>query len=186
MAVIKLFQRFAPLLLLATAGCGGPSSANQRIEDENARVGRKRDAVYPLAGQVLIDGLPAKTAKGGQKIIVMLNDVSQPDAPLGARHFVECNREGRFAFNSYLDDDGVPPGHYIVTIAELTHRKKRGYSGPDLLKNLYNDPEKNANVEQFKIDHKPPGKRDYTFDLRVDGEEPVTTPGPKSLTAIAN
>jgi hypothetical protein len=116
----------------------------------------------------------------------MLNDPSQPDAPLGARAFVECNRDCLFAFNTYLDADGVPPGHYVVTIAQLTHRKKRGYTGPDLLKNLYNDPEKNAKVDQFNIEHKAPGKRDHTFDLRVAGEEPVDTPGPKALTAIAN
>ncbi len=102
------------------------------------------------------------------------------------RAFVECNRDGRFAFNTYFDDDGVPPGRYVVTIAQLTYRKKRGYTGPDLLKNLYNDPEKNATVEQFKIEHKPPGRRDYSFDLRVAGEEPVATPGPKALTAIGN
>jgi hypothetical protein len=55
-----------------------------------------------------------------------------------------------------------------------------------LLKNLYNDPEKNANVPEFNIEHKPPGKRDYAFELNVVGEEPVLNPSPKSLVAIGN
>jgi hypothetical protein len=92
---------------------------------------------------------------------------------------------GNLASSACLDD-GVPAGRYVVTIAQLTYRKKRGHIGPDLLKNLDNDPEKNAKVEQFNIEHKPPGRRDYSFDLRVAGEEPVATPGPKALTAIAN
>jgi hypothetical protein len=186
MVVTKTLALACVVLLLAISGCGGPSSANQLIDAEIARAGGSRNSVYPLAGQILIDGLPAKTAKAGQKIIVMLNNASQPNAPLGARSFVECGRDGRFVFRTYLDADGVPPGHYVVAIAQLTYRKKRGYIGPDGLKNLYNDPEKNAKVDQFNIEHKAPGKTNYAIELKLEGEEPVSNPGPKALIAIGN
>ena len=72
------------------------------------RMGKTRDKVFPLAGRVLLDGQPANFKKASQKLIVMLNDPAHPEAPLGARPFVECGRDGRFTFNSYLEGDGVP------------------------------------------------------------------------------
>ena len=49
----------------------------------------------------------------------------------------------------------------------------RGYVGPDQLKNLYNDPDTNGQNPDFRIEHKPPGKKDYHFDLAVAGKEPA-------------
>ena len=158
----------------------------ERIDAEIRRTGKSRDAVFPLAGQVLLDGRPVELKKASQKLIVMLNDAALPDVPIGARRFVECGPDGRFVFSTYLDADGVPPGHYIVTFAQLTYKKKRGHCGPDALKNLYNDPDENSKSADFNIDHHAPGKTDYLFDLQIAGKEPITSPGPKALIAISN
>ena len=48
-----------------------------------------------------------------------------------------------------------------------------GFVGPDQLMNLYSDPDTNGQIPEFKIDHKPPGKKDYAFNLAVAGKEPA-------------
>jgi hypothetical protein len=55
---------------------------------------------------------------------------------------------------------------------------------PDELKNLYNDPDKNAKEEKFKLDLKLPGQEGYQVDLAVAGKEPVETPGPNAVTRL--
>ncbi|HUE15288.1 MAG TPA: hypothetical protein VMR25_14050, partial [Planctomycetaceae bacterium] len=60
---------------------------------------------------------------------------------------------------------------------------KGDLQGPDGFKNLYNDPEKNAKVPEFKIDQQAPGKSDYKFDLKLAGQQEAE-PGPKALTTI--
>lgn len=76
--------------------------------------------------------------------------------------------------------DGVKTGTYVVTFAQpkLVGERRRG---PDALENLYNDPDKNAQVPEFKIDHQAPEKKDYVFDLKVAGM-PRGTTGPHSFT----
>ena len=63
---------------------------------------------------------------------------------------------------------------------------KRGLLGPDQLKNLYNDPDKNKSIPEFHIDHKAPGRKDYVFDLKLAGKEPVEPPGQFALTSLAD
>jgi hypothetical protein len=173
----------ALIAALECVGCG-PPDANTQVNAELARTGKQRVDVYPLAGRVTIDGQPpAELMKGRMRVIVMLNDVSKPDAPPASRPFVECDPEGQFKFSSYGKADGLPAATYVVTIADLKYNKKEGYVGPDGFKNLYNDPEKNANIPEFKIDHKAPGKSDYDFDLKV-GSKDAATAGPKALTTI--
>ena len=45
--------------------------------------------------------------------------------------------------------------------------------GPDGLKNLYSDPEKNKNEKEFNIEVAEPGKGDYEFNLSIAGKEGV-------------
>ncbi len=103
-------------------------------------------------------------------------------SPIDGRTWL-LNRTDLLVFSSYGIGDGVPPATYVVVFAVLTDKKKHGYVGPDELKNLYNDPEKNEKIPEFKIDHKAPGKTDYDFNLKVAGNE-NPTPGPKALTSI--
>jgi hypothetical protein len=58
------------------------------------------------------------------------------------------------------------------------------FGPPDELKNLYNDPDVNAQLPQFKVDVAEPGKTDYFFDLKVEGKEPAATPGKRAVTKI--
>ena len=168
---------------LVCCGCG-PSTAEQRVSAELHRTGKQRVAVYPLAGRVTIDGIPPSAiAKGRSKVLVMLNNVSNPDDPPEKRPFMEADPDGAFRFSTYGNGDGVPAGKYVFTFAQLNFRKKEGYVGPDGLKNLFNDPEKNVDKSDFTIEHKAPGRKNYVFDLRTLGEEEAT-PGPKALIKI--
>ena len=146
--------------------------------------GQQRAVVFPLAGKVTIDGHAPDTRPGGKRVIVILTDPNKPEAPASSLRRAQCQSNGDFAFNMYGNADGVVAGKYVVAIVELKFdKKKRGYIGLDGLKNLYNDPEKNAKETGFVIDHKPPGKTDYEFNLQVEGRDPGTL-GPHSITAF--
>ncbi len=111
----------------------------------------------------------------------MLNDPEKLDVPPAKRRYVETTPSGDFSFSTYEPQDGIKPGKYVLTFAILKERGKFGMVGPDKLNNLYNDPDKNADIAEFKIDHKAPGKSDYSFNLELAGRE-AATPGPHSIT----
>jgi hypothetical protein len=82
---------------------------------------------------------------------------------------------------------------FALLLAGCTHESKLhptgvggsdGFGPPDDLKNLYNDPEKNAQIPEFNLDVEAPGKADYVFRLTIEGKQPVTTPGAHAFTAI--
>jgi hypothetical protein len=98
--------------------------------------------------------------------------------------FKICNPDGSFSFNTYTKDDGYLPGHYILAFAALRRGMGRKFLGPDRLKNLYNDPEVNANKPEFVLDLRPPGKTEFTIDLKVAGEEPVERPGLHAIVEL--
>ena len=79
------------------------------------------------------------------------------------------------------------PAHHLF--GESSPSPKQ--TSPILLKNrfftafqsyLYNDRDKNAVKQEFRLDLRPPGKRDDTIDLKVAGVEP--TPGKNATTEI--
>jgi hypothetical protein len=57
------------------------------------------------------------------------------------------------------------------------------YFGPDELKNLYSDPDKNAKEDIYVLDVKPPGKDNYQFELSIAGKE-VVPRGPNAVKEI--
>jgi len=180
-----LTRMFLGCLLLGAAGCGKKLSPNQRVEKELSQLGKSTAAVLPFAGKVLVDGQPAQGTTPSQKIVVVLFNRAQPKLPVNERPHAECNERGEFAFTTYSSADGVAPGEYVVAIAQLFVRSKdNSCEGPDGLKNLYNDPDKNDKIPEFTINHAPPGKTDYVFNLKLAGEEPVSTPGPRSVSEI--
>jgi len=148
--------------ILATLGLG---------ERTFAQAPRPRHP-FPLAGKVKID---ARAPGEGATVVVMLNgDVGGKVEPCCAF----CKPDGTFRF-----DGGHSPGRFVITIARLRMRKGvkwTEYLGPDRLRNLYNDPDKNAQCPEFVIDHQAPGKTDYLFDLKVAGTPPVQ-PGANAL-----
>jgi hypothetical protein len=164
-------------------GCGGSPNAEQVLNSHLKQEKIERQKVYPLAGHVTIDGHPP--GSDTNVVIVVLNETRSPQVPVEKRPRVVCTPAGEFSFSAYLADDGFPPGDYILTFAMLAETK-RGFHGPDQLKNLYNDPEKNKSIPEFHIDHKPPGRKDYAFDLKLAGKEPVEPAGQFALTAPAN
>jgi hypothetical protein len=60
----------------------------------------------------------------------------------------------------------------------------RKIGGPDMLKNLYNDPEKNLKDPDFVIDLQAPGITDKTFNLRVVGKDSPPVPGRYAITKV--
>jgi hypothetical protein len=167
------------------AGCGGTISGSQALDQQLKASGSKREAIARFAGTVTIDGQPP--APGSKEaVVVILYDPRNPPSAGKPPRFAFCRGEGRFEFDTYERGDGVPEGTYVALFAQpkVAGRGSPGFKPPDALKNLYNDPEKNALVPEFKIDVTAPGRTDYTFNLEVAGKDPVVEPGPKAVTAI--
>jgi hypothetical protein len=171
----------AVLAALLTAG-GCESKSDRALDYALKSAGQARAVVYPLAGKVTIDGEEPKLSRR-QKLVVMLNDLPNPNALIAERVYAVAGPHGEFTFRTYTADDGVPPGKYVVTFAVFKQRGKIGLDGPDALQNLYNDPDKNANVQELVIDHKRPGDRKHEFELMIAGRDPGT-PGPHALTTL--
>jgi hypothetical protein len=185
----------------AVSGCNGQRSGNQALDDQfkdNPQF--KKTSVAKFAGTVTIDGqAPAKE----WKLFVILTDAQHLDENAHVdkpRLCVPCDSEGKFVFGTYDKADGVVPGKYVVTFVELhppaakslgkggrpgafSVGARASYLGPDELKNLYNDPDKNKGEPTFNVDLQPPGKDNYTFDLAVAGKETAPA-GPNAVTKI--
>jgi hypothetical protein len=169
-------------LAIFACGCGGHTSADQALNKALLREGLERQRVFPLAGVVTVDGLPPQFDPQ-QPVVVILIDTRAPPRQLAVPYFVPCDREGHFQFSTYKRGDGVKPGHYVVAIAKLRRMLGR-FVGPDQFQNLFNDPEKNAKDPRFQLDHRQPGKTDYTFDLTVAGIQPPENTPPKAIISL--
>jgi hypothetical protein len=154
------------LILALLYGCGRRPSAEERLELAFKNAGIERVTVFPLAGTVMVDGQPPSNTS---TVLVMLSDASKPDIPRTRRRFARCETDGTFAFTTYLRGDGVAQGHYVVTFVQIKANKALDFAGPDEFGNLYSDPRRS----EFKIEHKPPGRKDLIFDLQIAGRAPV-------------
>jgi hypothetical protein len=168
-------RKWAPVLAigcLVAIGCGSKSDrAAQAFRD----AGIEKLDVARVAGIVTIDG-----AAPAPFTLVMLWDPKKPD---GVFHAI-CDSNGQFEFTSYERGDGVPPGQYVVLFAQFNMARRLGdFEAPDMLHNLYNDPDKNAAKAEFQITVSAPGKDDYHFDLSVAGVQPGVA-GPHSITEL--
>jgi hypothetical protein len=184
-SVLRSYALLAAMVIASAAGCtrqSGPA-----VDDLLKASGQSKMDVCPLAGRLTIDGHgPDADGKADLKhrIIIVAHSADNLDAPVSGLGKVICKPNGEFAFSMYGGEkDGLPTGKYVLTVAKLLFDRKRGYVGPDRLKNLYNDPEKNSRIPEFVVDLQPPGKTDYVIELQVDGRDPVT-PGPKAVTAF--
>jgi hypothetical protein len=150
------------LAALVAAGCGGAQNVDQRIDRALREAGTLRVAVFPLSGKVTVDGEPPS---GTGVALVMLSDPAKLDVPLAQRRFAHCESDGRFIFTTYKYGDGIPEGDYVVTLAQLSENGSLNSRGPDGFRNLYSDPR----TSEFKIEHRPPGRTDYTLELHIEG-----------------
>ncbi len=167
--------------IVASSGCSG-QSASSALDYSLANAKLAKEGVYPLAGQVTVDGQPPQLEKR-DNLIVMLNEPGKMEIPSAQKRNVTVRPDGSFAFSTYGPNDGIRPGKYILTFAVLRAKGKIGDLGPDKLNNLYNDPDKNSTIPEFVIDHQAPGKSDYRFNLEVAGKEGLAA-GPHALTDL--
>jgi hypothetical protein len=138
---------------------------------------------------VTVDG---GTQVGEDQLFVFLADPQHLDKQPKTQ---PCTKDGTFEFTTYSPGDGVPLGKYVVGFVAL-HATKKGrgagpasgvvpYHGPDGLKNLYNDPDKNKDIPEFLVDVTQPGRTDYDFNLTVAGKE-AGRAGPHALKGLAD
>jgi hypothetical protein len=177
------FTMLAGVLASMCQGCGSATQSAREALDrqykDNPQL--KRPDLAKFAGTVTVDGQPP--AKG-TVIVVILNDPKKPAPRNKPSQYAISDPNGHFEFSTSLKGDGTLPGSYVVTFAELHPHGRRGFFPPDELKNLYNDPDKNGDKQEFRLELQSPGKPDYTIDLKVAGEEPVSKPGPNATTEI--
>jgi hypothetical protein len=148
--------------------------------------------VGKFSGRVTVDG---GTQVGEDQLFVFLSDPQHLEKPM--KYMARCQPEnGSLEFTTYLPGDGVPLGKYVVGFVALHPVAKAAggggpaggpvpLRGPDGLKNLYNDPDKNKDVKEFVVEVTQPGRTDYEFNLTVAGKEPAR-PGPHSVKSMAN
>jgi len=164
--------------VLLVAGCSSGQTTNQAIDMALANAGKTRSAVCPLAGKITVDGMPPDLAEA-EWIVMMLKDPANPKAE---GRIAVISRSGEFAFKTFGADDGVKAGTYIATFTKLKRGQHKQYPGPDQFLNLYDDPDRNLKeYPELKIDHQPPGKKNYVFDLKIAGREAVAA-GPNAVT----
>jgi hypothetical protein len=181
LAVLHVAVLHVPVLhaaVLLVAGCSSGPTYDQAVDKALANAGQKREAVYPLAGKITVDGMPPDLAEG-EWIVMMLKDPANPKAD---GRIAVISRSGEFAFKTFGTGDGVKAGTYIVTLTKLKRGQHKQYPGPDQFQNLYDDPDRNLKESpELKINHQPPGKKDYVFDLKIAGREAVAA-GPNAVT----
>jgi hypothetical protein len=177
------------LLGLFLGGCGsGTQTADQALNKALETTGGAKENVGKFAGIVTIDGKPPGSM-GFVRTLVILWDPQKSATAKTPPAYVPCGEDGKFEFNTYGPGDGVPTGSYVLCFAQLKAGlglggRERGWKGPDQLKNLYNDPDKNKDNKEFVVDISSPGKTDWDFNLEVTGKEAVANPGPNAFTAI--
>jgi hypothetical protein len=182
-SLTKALGLFLTATALVLAGCSGQQTAEEALAKSFSEAGIQKEAVFPLAGHLSVDGAPPAN-DGRYPVIVVLIERGKTAEAAEPPRFVECDPDGRFSFITYDRDDGVKPSHYVVAVAKLRRAGPRRYTGPDQFHNRYNDPDKNAREAEFQIEHQAPGRTDYDLQLTIAGAEPIETPGPHSITGI--
>lgn len=73
------------------------------------RAGHRPLLVYPVNGELFVDGKPAENA------VIAFHPVNRTEwASATSRAVVD--REGRFSLTTYAANDGAPEGEYVVTV----------------------------------------------------------------------
>ncbi len=183
----RVLSAVTALALIGTnsflAGCGA-RTGQSALSDQLKELNTTQQPTAKFAGTVTIDGRPPRDAiKNGLRVL-LYDPKNPPTGNMPPLNAIVNHADGTFEFTTYSLGDGAPLGSYIVLFVALKHSlmgKQEGYHQPDALRNLYNDPDKNATNPEFKVEVAPPGKSDYHFDLAIEGKDPVS-PSPKAIT----
>jgi hypothetical protein len=168
-------------------GCSGAQSANQALNAALITAGTQKEAVAHFSGTVTIDGNPPGNT-GFVRTLVLLWNPKKVGSANYRPNFVWCDEDGKFEFTTYEKGDGVAAGSYIVGFVQLEGGRRiqgsSGYRGPDRLKNLFNDPDKNKDIPELSVEITAPGKTNWEFKLNVAGREAIDPPGPHAVTSL--
>jgi hypothetical protein len=174
------------LIAPVMAGCNNGPTAQQQVDAAFQANPEARLKVAKFEGIVTIDGQPP--GKDYPQMQMFLVDADKFQDPKRAQRWqAPVDENGHFIFATYLKDDGAPVGKYVAlfVVPEATvHVKSSGgrptgtgfggaKTGPDKLKNLYNDPEQNVKDPAFVINLQEPGITDQRFNLQVAGKDPA-------------
>jgi hypothetical protein len=116
--------------------------------------------VYPVSGQVLIDGKPA------EGVMVRLEPQEPPEAGQGhvPKPMAYTEADGKFQLTTYAPKDGAPAGRYRVAIEwKGVQKSPMEPEKPDRLKRRYIDPA-NSKIE-VQIEKKPNELEPIRLDL---------------------
>jgi len=129
------------LFLLGTLSCGNS---------------KDRKTVYPVRGQVFVQGKPAARA------LVLFHPVNDSD-PAAVRPHGQVDQDGAFVLSTYEARDGAPAGEYVVTIDWRQAIPGRSGGGPSILPPVYGTPKRSPlraavkaesnNLTPFQIDN---------------------------------
>jgi hypothetical protein len=103
--------------------------------------GSKQTPVYPVRGQVLLNGKPLS-----QAIVTFHHQGSGPDAPAPS---AQTDSEGRYTLTSYQNGDGAPEGEYAVSLVCFRTRELRKGSDEDTARNIV--PARYANAATSRL-----------------------------------
>jgi len=100
-----------------------------------ACAGNRRKPVYPVRGQVLVQGKPAA------ELFVYFRPLDEADPdPIIA--YGQVDATGSFQLSTYVAKDGAPAGEYVVTFEwpRQGGPTLEDFQGPDRLNGRYKDP----------------------------------------------
>ena len=104
---------------------------------------RPAKAVFPVHGQVLLDGKPLAGA------MIVLHPAGKWEEP--SRPYGETDRDGRFLISTFGNKDGAPPGDYKVAVSgpatEGGENTFRPDAGEPQTKGLVTSPARYGNPE---------------------------------------
>jgi len=129
-------SRFSLCLLLT--GLLIPQSCAKKISEEGWL------PTYETAGQVTVNGVPAKGAIVRFYPVSPQADANSPVVPAGV-----VQEDGTFQLTSYKSNDGAPEGEYHVTLIWpdpklLSPQLSTSEDPPDRLKNRFAKPERST------------------------------------------
>lgn len=121
------FSYLMCLAIAVVAGCGEPPKGGERL------------AVFPVSGEIFVDGEPAEGAS------VLLTPVTPHNLPASAAPIASTGAvddSGKFVISTYESGDGAPNGKYKLTVTWQPSMGLSKKERPDKLRGRYSDPGK--------------------------------------------